>query len=258
MDLKDALQLIQQTAVEAKGFDIIRNDGVRRRTLVHSRQTGLISDIPHDTTPRAQVALAIETILALAVESGNAGEHPVIWHDHDSVVLDYVPEYGDEYATFALREHPHFTTLKNLTESPRQYTQAEFLHLLKYKFFGIIDPTFVAALTKVKFTKQTENGGEINRGKESIGRSVQAQVTGVEGLPEEVTLRLRVYENLGLGEGFPVHCQITVHMESEKFSISAFPCELQAAIDASQATLHEMIVAGFDGSTDVKVRYGSR
>lgn len=127
--------------------------------------------------------------------------------------------------------------------------QAEFVRLLRITLARTLDsnPGLLPLVRQIKFTVGQDGETNIQHGKESMGRSITAKLMGVEAIPEEVLLQVRVYEN-GPNLKATVRTAIELDAANQRFKLTVFPGELEKArLEAMTA-----IQAGLQGQDEEK------
>jgi hypothetical protein len=100
-------------------------------------------------------------------------------------------------AAVALACSPSMIELMNLEEKRgAKITQRELIWSLRTVFKDRLTdgPKIITAIRNVKFDSETKKESEIQRGKASIGNSIQKQFVGLQELPEYITFRVPVWE----------------------------------------------------------------
>lgn len=175
--------------------------------------------------------------LAAFVDS-EKGDRSVVFLNEKQVI--FVKDLADrrDIATCTLIETPQIQWLKQC--SGKQLQQADFVRLLRITFRGALGPDsgLVALIRNLKFSTAADGGANIQHARESIGRSVMAEVRGESAIPEEVTLRVPVFENHPFIA--PVSCAIEVFPHEQAFRLTPFPLQVRMAVDAALANIEEL------------------
>jgi hypothetical protein len=99
----------------------------------------------------------------------------------------------------------------------------------------------------VTFRAQSESGGEVGRGKESVKGSVVREVTAAAALPTTVLLRTCVYECLAVADwdGVELICTLETDLVAELFEIEPVTGVVAAARAAAQSEVANRIRAAW-------------
>jgi hypothetical protein len=84
-----------------------------------------------------------------------------------------------------------------------------------------------------KFSSAADGAGSIQHSRESIGRSINAAVTGEAALPEDVWLTVPVFENHPFRAR--IACALEIMPQDQTFQLLPFPLEVQQAMDTALA-----------------------
>lgn len=120
---------------------------------------------------------------------------------------------------------------------------AEFIRVLRITFNGAIDDGPVRVLRNLKFNTQSETGVEIANDRSSISRKVEEKVTGAGGVPEEIAVRLNVFEEYDAFE-FAVDCALEVDAGKGLLALTPYPGQLSAAMEATLLDIKRQLSEG--------------
>lgn len=130
--------------------------------------------------------------------------------------------------------------------------QRTIIRLLRITFDGCLsaDSNLVSTLRNIKWKTDGGFEGNIQRGKEALGRQVMNEVLGVANFPDEFGLMVNVFENYR----HPVLVRVALEIlpDVQKFELIPFPNQihdgLAATLLALQADLSDTNVPTFIGS----------
>jgi hypothetical protein len=110
----------------------------------------------------------------------------------------------------------------------------------------------LSTVRKIKFRQSTSGEDDIQHGKESLGRAIEAQVTGSGDIPETVVVTGPVYCNHGEREqSYAVGLDLEILPSEQKFRLCPVPDELdKAARDALQG-IRDRLNAGLPDETAI-------
>lgn len=233
-ELDTDLKTIQQTAVDAakaQKLDIRQN--------AHSTSYligGTVQTLVEDKPPRQHTALDIESL------AGWCEENTVVWHNNDEVtaILDD-DEYRESSVTMPLPLHPKYAAFQNIRGEFTQKGLIDFLRLNLKDEIETAFPGFIATIRKLQFLMNDSGSSNIQVGRESMGRSIDEQVTGAGDIPEEIKLTLPLW--LHLDKPVTIIIAIDINIPEKKFRFQPKPGELAAAIVDGQKWLHGQLEA---------------
>lgn len=177
----------------------------------------------------------------------------VFWHCRTCVVLVLDDADRRDKMTFQLTYWSAFYTLVQLSASVVRYSQRDFVRLLQVHLG--VDRAIMTPFRKLDWNQQIHATGEVTPGRERLGKDVASQVAGTSGLPEDILMSTPVYAEQGERETVQVRCLIDTFPAEEKLALIPLPGEVEAAIDAAQASIHERLIKAL--GSDARVYYGS-
>lgn len=148
---------------------------------------GEVHDFDRDIPGREHVARNIEVIAAYATDDSS------IWHSDNNVTLliDDDDRHKVNKVTWPLSPSARYLALVDQAKKPRGHKA--FVQFLVQNLREELDrdvPGLLGKLRTLKFSTNDESEGEIKQGRESMGRSVQRAVAGIDDMPETITLNV--------------------------------------------------------------------
>lgn len=126
--------------------------------------------------------------------------------------------------------------LKFLEAASVQLPQKEFARTLRILLRDCLPGTGLLNLVRnIKWQSAGETAGAIAHGKESMGRSISAQVLGTDAFPEEVTLTVRLWENFDWRAD--VQCALEIFPHEQRFQLTPFPMQIATALEEGLAAI---------------------
>lgn len=155
-------------------------------------------------------------------------------------------------ATCPLKPSEPWQILSRL-ESSAALDQKALVRLLQIKFRGVLQDSdnVIAAFRNLKFSSKSDGASTVNHGKSTMGKSLQAEVSGEKDLPKELVFKVQVYENFA--HAVDVICFVDIDAENATFKLTPYPLELRNA----QAETVQKIGTLFAGKDRPKSYYGS-
>lgn len=243
MNLLETLKQIQKTTIDATAPQLFHSDRHIDRYAIGGEVLEVIAKPP--------------AIDFLACDIETLGDHTTsnsaIWHRGDQViaVVDATSEHRDDRVTLNLMQSSKWTAL--LFEAHKKREHASFIRFLVLSLRDELDtsaPGLLGLLRSLNFKTVDAGDGNIQHGKESMGRSVQMEITGANDLPETVTIKLRRWAKLDIF--VEVECLIVLDTETRTLALQPLADATEIAEDDAQRQLHELLVAATEGS----VNYG--
>lgn len=193
--------------------------------------------------PRNHTALSLKTILDFA---DSANEE--IWVSRSKVVALLLGRL--ESVTFTLALSPQMQLLSQAHRSP--LSQKELVKVLRTTLAATGgDEQLLKAVRLLKWTNQQRAEGEIQQKKQSLGKSILAEVEG--DIPESAVFRVPVFDNGSLRSvvaSIPV--ALDVDAESQRFTLIPMANAIEDALTSGEKQIIELL-----DETDAKVYHGN-
>jgi hypothetical protein len=134
------------------------------------------------------------------------------------------------------------------------YKQADFVRLLRITFAGCLGPAgnLLEIVRKIQFRVNQAGRSEVQHGKASIGKSLEAELTGAGALPEEVVFQVPIFES-GFQDLEMVGCALEVDPQTETFQLIPYPRSIEEALSVAEERLGAELTASLEG---VRVFHG--
>lgn len=195
--------------------------------------------------PRAHKAGTLDEVVALANRFAEAGSHPVVWYDEAKVVLVLDDDgHRVEHITLALERSDVFAVLLVLRHQKPWYDQRAAIRLVRIDLAGTMSPAVLLdRLRKVKIENGQAVTSEARHARESLGRSINAAVSGEAELPEGVVLDVPVYKTPGEADArYPLSCSIEIDpLRLEFFRLLPYPDEMERVGALAVAAIGERL-----------------
>jgi len=232
--LKEALQLIQETAQRARGvrpLDLSADRRVERFDV-----GGKIEAFDVPPVPRGHVVGSLADLIEYVSTATNA----VVWYSHGKVVLILDDEDRRDHVMFPLAYSEQMMALLKIVESaPPPMSQRDLLLFLR---LGLDVPDATVNLFRsLNWTDGKQLASNLGSGRESLGMQIQAECNGTDGLPGEVTVQIPVYREFGEREPWSVRLLIEIDVNTKTFLVCPGPGDLDAAIQAAQQSIGERL-----------------
>lgn len=230
-----AIQEVERLTNDAKKPFVIQLKGIAPNEpylVWDPKEKGLILT----RMERAPIAVTLESPEALKEFIENPphgfvfeGEGPALYYNEESLTLRFDESIRDN-AACQLKHSPQFLALRDVA-SQKPFRQRDFVRFLRIDLFGCFsaESSLLPLVRNLKWTNSAEGGGNIQHGKESMGRSIEARVSGESTIPEEVTLFVPVYENFRNIQ--PVQCAIEILTDEQAFRLTPYPMSLSNAVE---------------------------
>jgi hypothetical protein len=241
---RDTLELLQLTAKQAAGavnkcVIVERLPGERPGTYGVITADGELLVKRAEPPPRQSRLTslgAIEDYLKLISEH-ELSKQPAIYYNAEliTILLDESDESRrDESCVIELERSPECAVVDGLAASEQWIDQRALIRLLRVKLAGCLGESgdeLIRLLRTIEFGEASQGRGNLQHGKESLGREVEAEIRASAGeLPEKIVLQLRVFSDPVLRDCLqPVWCALDIKPREGTFNLCPLPGELQLA-----------------------------
>lgn len=248
--LKEALDYLSESFKKAHGARKLDLPGDGRKVYVD--QGGTLT--PLDVAPglRSHRVDSVDDMIAAAQKWNVA---PVLWINGDSVVLVTDDADRRDKITLPLVKSNQFAKLIELAKDP-ELDQPELIRLLRIDLPGAAGRAeLLATVRNIKWRTASAGNANIQHGNESMGKTIEAEVSGAGNIPEQVLVSGPVYRNHGEREAaFGVLCDLEIVTADQVFRFKPLPDEIEKVTDAALAGIRDRLV---DGLGKVDVFYGT-
>ncbi len=211
-------------------------------------------------SPPAHVASDIKTLVSVAMQYKDSSEQDTqIWYCDNSITLLFHKEKFGQVCIGYTHTEP-FKILEHWSKLPddKLLTQPELIQLLRTKFYKCIGthPNLIKVIRNINTKTVSESETNMQRSKTSISKSLVREATGLEAVPETLTLHVQVHEERPFTA--VIECAIEFDEGLDKFRISPYPGEITKAVIASdKALLGEIEKVQKDLGTNFPVYHGN-
>jgi hypothetical protein len=254
----EAVAAIERIAREAeKNKDAVKflpGPDPRKQYLVRGAEREEVSVPP---PARDHRVYTLEDLLTFAAdfagrcEEGEAAEL-VVWHNHEAVVLVLDDADRRDRVSFLLEKSAAWARLCQIgSTSGARFDLKPFIRLLRNEFQ--IEESRVGPFRDINFKLLQTAQAQVTRGKESLGRSIEAEAkTGSDDLPEEIEVTVPIYLNAGEGAMYPVRLFLDYDAQDAKIVVAVEADALEKRMQAHQQEIHGRCAA----ADSLRVYYG--
>jgi len=177
----------------------------------------------------------VETFASFVDAAKNWGAAKgVVWHKRNSVELvanDQDDRLDRICAT--LTDTAPFELLETLAAEKRWMPHRDFVLMLRHDLTDVFDVEFVRAVRSIDFQAHDGAISTVDRGRDTLGRSVDAVVSNMESLDrwERVFAKVDVYEERDWFVKRSVECMFDVDPTTRKLMLRPIAGQIENAID---------------------------
>lgn len=208
--------------------------------------------IEADPPPNDHTAADLETVVALAAD-GETDKS--IWYSRSGVVARNGPR---DRATFRLTPSPQLAKLLEWERTPGILKQTALILSLRTLFADCYPdhPTLLESVRRIDVKKGQEAAAEVRQGKVSMSRSMLAEMTGLDKIPETVTFKVPVFAEQAFVSYKPVRVALDADPQAESFTLIPVPGDVEKAYSGAEDELQTRLAA-LIGDEKIKLYHGS-
>lgn len=236
--LAELVRELRALAKTADGLEILKVPEVPESLFVRRGDTFDVIDVP--PRRRDHHLEGLSDVIS-AVKDAAIASAPEVYHCAEGIVV--LLDRADRRSTVYLRTRPseRFEALQRL-RTAEPMTPRDAIRLLRYELHGSGVDALVSALRRADFTRKGTRTASVDHAKESIGSRIEAEVQGLDKLPEDFAVSTPIYTNPGLRQFVvDVRCGITIDFASERVEIRTLADELQRALDFVQESISDAL-----------------
>lgn len=249
--LAEAIERIRALGEEAAGFfELPQTDPRIHRVLIN----GAVESFEVAPEFREHDVDTLEDLIAWA-ESGMC-DNPVVWHGRSRVVLLLDDTDREDRVQFSLDYSEPFKAIIALAEKRPKMEQRAVIQLLRVDL-GLQDPELIGRFRALDWSDDRQTRGQVHHGKESLGREINAELMGANGLPEEITAEVPLYRNQGERAQYPITLIVDVDPVNQRIALVPRPNQLDEVLATHQAWIRQRLLTALEDGTDVRIYAGS-
>lgn len=255
----DSLKLLKQLADDAApGRRIVTAPAEPPHVYYVVQPDGGLVRTTAVVRPSDHRAADLSSLVAWAKKQ--AAAVPCIWFSRVGVVAGPVPgSDAHDRCRLDLEPSPHLALLMTWEKAGRATVQqAALVILLRTTFAGCYPafPKLLENVRSVKTSKAADVNSQIGHGKVSLGKSVIAEMSGLGGIPEEVTFRVPVFAAAAVRCYADVRVAIDPDPNTESFTLVVIPGQIEEAFATGEAWLADRLAA-LVGEAKIPVYHGA-
>lgn len=249
----EAIQDVAQLATKAALPAVLNIPGqVQHKVTVYTGDE--IKEMVLDPQPRKHTLSTLGSFVDFTnnIADKHGGGNPVVWVSEDSLTVVVNDGERRDQATLTLKKTPQLQLLQNnTTAQPR--SQADIIKFLRIDMAGTLPDGkgLIGLLREMKFDQNTAGSGNVQHGRESMGKSIEAQVLGLSAIPEELTLNVRLFDVPDIQTVAQIQCAIDIIVMAQQFRIVPLPMQIQNALAMGMEkileTLEQLDCPVYDG-----------
>jgi hypothetical protein len=225
----EAIREIERLVVAANSSEILDVKGERKGVyFIVGPKGDAVKHVADPSWHSEQLETPRELLKFIA--SNKTDKSAVFIADEEVIFVSSLADRRD-VAFCKLIEAEPYKWLK--ASSGNRLSQSDFIRVLRITFREClgVDNGLIPLLRKLNFAASDGAAAEIQHGRESVARSINASIMGVNAIPEELVLRVPVFENHPFIA--PVNCAIEIFPDERMFKLTPFPLQVRKAMQAA-------------------------
>lgn len=190
-----------------------------------------ILELKAELPPRQAVYGSLEALIAATKHYGLDGTAIYYNERGVTVVLDD-QERRRSTLSMPFSKTPEWQLLEGFVNGTL-YDQGSLIRLFRLRLQHACPAwgTVVAKVRKVRFTASQAVDSDVQRGRESLGKEITAELMNADEVPETVTLHVRPFHEVGRGGLAAIDCLLDINPHAQKFALVPQPGAMQEVID---------------------------
>lgn len=249
--LKEFLEYVSEQATKAAKAELTHSPSHQHDLLI-LKPDGTVQEMTVPPTPRAHVAGDLETIFEFADRFHPDGTVSV-WYGRKGITLIVDDDVRRDRVCLPFDVSPQLKQLQAFEATPRPLSQSEFGRLLRVTFADCLArcPELPQVVKRIKFRVGSESDAAVSHTRSSIGRSLEAEVTGASAIPEYVEFDVPVFSHPKLPWTALVRCGLEADAGTEKFVLLPLPGATERAVASGEDALHERLIESLADKAEV-------
>ncbi len=140
----------------------------------------------------------------------------------------------NEVATMFLAPSSRWLSLQAISEKPFRAAPKDIVKWLRFALHDNSIGHVIQALSRLDFTRTSTGRTNVSHGRESLGSSVEAEVQGIERVPESFLVSIPVWSTPGVWSNVNIELGIYIDLTASVVELHVMPDAMQTALQ--QAT----------------------
>lgn len=235
-----SLKFVSEQAVAAAGVKVLKVAEEPDHVYYLASPQGTVQRVEAEPEPRDHHVLDIPSLVRF-VEPFVGEQEVEIWYHRARVVAILDSDIRRDQVNLCLEFSPQLQALRHLEGKATPHGQKEFVRLLRVTLAGCVPSGLIDVVRHMKFRVNSSGEGVISHGKSSVGRTLEAQLTGEKEIPEEVNLEVPIWNGFQSHRKFRVPCAIEIDPAAEKISLTPLPGAIEEAVRLAEECLGNLL-----------------
>jgi hypothetical protein len=220
--IAEGIEKLRELCNKAWKPEIIRLPGDDPRRIYHTTPSGALEHIELGPPPRVLVVQTIEDFTSIVTgEHLHANDQMAVFYNESSARLVFHHQDGAEFAWIKFDSTDEFDFFAQQAESPGIEVDALATALKRRIRKCYRDAALVNEVSSLNFMNRDGQSVSVDRGKESMGRSIIQEVEEPANLPDPYqTFHVRRFANHDLDVRFPLVCALDPDTKGRRWTLA--------------------------------------
>lgn len=250
--LAEAIGALVKLGQEARELTFHKDPMVPNKLWVRQGDGVTVFDAPPPA--RAHKLLGYDDFVAV-VTNPDVAKHPEVFLNAKSATVLLDGTDRRERATVDFVESARLAECRVMQRQPRSMQPAEVVKFLRFHMHGANVDHVIQAMSRIDFSRTSAGRTDVSHGKESLGRSVEAQVQQADSVPKTFTVTVPIWTNPGF-DRYSAQVEFGVYLDlaAQTVELRVLSDEVERVVNLALATVAHDV--GDAVSKDVPVLLG--
>lgn len=231
---------------------------------VWNPESGVLETRAATPNPRAHEALDLSAVVEFAKRSATKGEEAdeptetAVWYCRNAVVCLLDDATRRDRVTLPLSPSRQMQQLALWDKARVSVSQRDLIFIIRTTFDGCLGQAgnLLENLRRIKFDRSESGESSVRQGAVSLGKRVVAEVTGIDAIPDYVTLTVPVFAGPVNPGFFDVRCALEADPATASFQVIPLPNAVEQATAEAERAIGEQLRSQLEGCA-AEVYYGA-
>lgn len=208
--LKEAIDRIAELGTAASGIEVV---SLHHRTKL-IREGSNFREVEIGPEPRCDTVESVDD-MGLLIEK--VGTNAIAYVGTTKIIAVLDADKRDDRVIMPLEKSPAICALLELSSG---VTQKQLIQSLREPLADCCEPKFLAIIRRLDFSRKSDGRSDVQHGRESLGRSVEAAIQSSEGdIPETVAFELPWLTSRDLPTLMTIKCAVSMDVVNERIAL---------------------------------------
>jgi len=194
-----------------------------------------------DPEPRDHNILFVEDMVAFAINHKSDLDSMSIWCSRTGITLILNESTRRDHVRLPLEKSRQISTLELWNNSTIWLDQTSLVRILRATFSECLPGQVIPAFRRLKFRVNSSGEKVLEHGRSSIGKTLEAELTGESALPEELVFHVPMFNGSNLSIWSHIRCIVDADPHAEKIAIIPQAGQCEGAWLRSESEIAKLI-----------------